>query len=240
MSLKFNSNVILGLVVLAMAGISPNIYPAAMAGWASMPVLGTWLLLPSIIIIVLIYVISRAQNRTVLSHRILIGAVSGLIATIGLEIVRIFGFKMGWMPGDMPKLLGVLLTNRFMQGPSTWSNFLGYAYHYWNGASFGIIFVVLFGRKPVWWGLLYALLIGTGFLLSPAVKAMGVGFMATGLPGMTEIVYGAHILFGLILGFLAHQWLKTPEWLFAMNGQELKQSEKDFIPENTDSYDVRH
>ncbi len=238
MSMKINSNVILGLVVLAMAGISPNIYPAAMAGWASMPSLGTWLLLPGIIIIVLIYAISRVQNRTVLSHRILIGAVSGLIATAGLEVVRIFGFKMGWMPGDMPKLLGVLLTNRFMEGPSTWSNILGYTYHYWNGASFGIIFAVLLGRKPVWWGLVYALLIGTGFLLSPAVKAMGVGFMATGLPGMTEIVYGAHIIFGILSGFLAHRWLQNGEWLLALPGQQSSGRKMDSITEESGSCEV--
>lgn len=216
MSVKINSDVILGIMVLAMAGISPNIYPAAMKGIAGMPFLSKWLLLPSIILIIAIYILSKVQNRTLLSHRMLVGAVSGVIATVGLEIVRIFGFKMGWMPGDMPKLLGVLITNRFMEGPSTWSNILGYAYHYWNGATFGMIFVILFGRKPVWWGLIYALLIGTGFLLSPSVKAMGVGFMGTGLPGMIEIVYGAHIAFGLILGYLAHRWLTKPEWLLRM------------------------
>lgn len=238
MSLKFNSNVILGLIVLAMAGISPNIYPAAMAGWASMPVLGKWLLLPCIMIIAAIYLLSRIQDRKVLSHRMLIGAVSGLIATVGLEVVRIFGFKMGWMPGDMPKLLGVLLTNRFMEGPSAWSNILGYAYHYLNGVSFGIIFVVLFGRKPSWWGLVYALLIGTGFLLSPAVKAMGVGLMGTGLPGMIEIVYGAHVVFGLILGYLAHRWLQGPEWLFQMDGPGSSTEVVDSVNSNSNSCEV--
>ena len=216
MPVKINSDVILGIIVLALAGIAPNIYPAAMKGIAGMPFLSKWLLLPSIIIIITIYIVSRKQHRTLLSRRIMVGALSGVIATIGLEVVRIFGFKMGWMPGDMPKLLGVLITNRFMEGPSTWSNILGYAYHYWNGAAFGIIFVLLLGRKPIWWGLIYALLIGTGFLLSPSVKAMGVGFMGTGLPGMIEIVYGAHIAFGLILGYLAHRWLRNPEWLLMM------------------------
>jgi hypothetical protein len=153
MSGKFNSDVVLGIIVLAMAGIAPNIYPAAMKGIAGMPFLYEWLLLPSIIIIIAIYIVSRVQDRTLLSHRMLVGAVAGVIATVGLEIVRIFGFKMGWMPGDMPKLLGVLITNRFM---------------------------------------------------------------GTGLPGMIEIVYGAHIAFGLILGYLAHRWLKKPEWLLQM------------------------
>ncbi len=213
MSAKLNSSMVLGMVVLVMAGISPNIYPAAMKGISSMPFLSEWLLLPSIIIIIAIYLLARNQQRIVLSNRILKGAIAGLVATVGLEIIRIIGFRLGWMPGDMPKLLGVLITNRFMKGPSTWSNILGYAYHFWNGAAFGIIFAVLFGRKPVWWALIYALLIGTGFLLSPAVSAMGVGFMGSNFPGMIEVVYLAHIAFGLILGYLLHKWLMYSEWL---------------------------
>ncbi len=51
------------------------------------------------------------------------------------------------MIGDLPRLMGVLLTDRFMLGPSLVSDILGYAYHFWNGASFGVIFAVLLGRR---------------------------------------------------------------------------------------------
>jgi len=210
------STLILALVVLAMAGISPNLYPAAMAGYGGMPFFSKWLLIPSIVIILGVFIFAKKQQLTTLSRRIWVGALAGIIGTVGLEIIRIFGFKMGWMPGDLPKLLGVLMTDRFMKGPSTWSNILGYAYHYWNGAAFGMIFTLLLGRKPWWIGIIYGLLIGTGFLLSPAVNAMGVGFMGSDLPGMIPVVYTAHLLFGSILGYLAYKWLHNNGWLLNM------------------------
>jgi len=106
------------------------------------------------------------------------------------------------MPGDLPRLMGVLLTDRFMLGPSLGSDLLGYAYHFWNGASFGVIFALLFGRRTILWAAGYGTLIGLGFLASPAVKAMGVGFMAVQMPSMIVTVVVAHVAYGLVLGAL--------------------------------------
>lgn len=208
-----NEETILSLVVLLMAAISPNIYPAAQAGYAGMPFLAKWLLIPSIVIILIVFGLAYSRHHKRLFNRMWAGASAGFIATIGLEIFREIGYHLGWMPGDLPKLLGVLITNRFMVGPSTLSNIIGFSYHYWNGVSFGLIFALILGKKPFYWGTIYALLIGTGFLLSPAVQAMGVGYMGSGLPGMIETVYVAHLAYGSILGFLTYKWIKQPEWL---------------------------
>jgi len=210
------SKIIVALVVLAMAGISPNLYPAAMAGYGDMPFFSKWLLIPSIVIIGGMFLLAKKQQYNIISRRIWVGALAGIIGTVGLEIIRIIGFKMGWMPGDLPKLLGVLMTDRFMKGPSTWSNILGYTYHYWNGAAFGLIYTLILGYKPWWYGAIYGILIGTGFLLSPAVNAMGVGFMGSDLPGMIPVVYTAHVVFGAILGYLAYKWLRNNAWLLKM------------------------
>jgi len=210
------SKIIVALVVLAMAGISPNLYPAAMAGYGGMPFFSKWLLIPSIVVIVGMFLLAKKQQYNIISRRIWVGALAGIIGTIGLEIIRILGFKMGWMPGDLPKLLGVLMTDRFMKGPSTWSNILGYTYHYWNGAAFGMIYTLILGRKPWWYGAVYGILVGTGFLLSPAVNAMGVGFMGSDLAGMIPVVYTAHIVFGSTLGYLTYKWLRNKAWLLKM------------------------
>jgi hypothetical protein len=104
------------------------------------------------------------------------------------------------MPGDLPRLLGVLLTDRFMLGPSALSDVLGYTYHFWNGASFGLVFAVLFGRASWRWTSIYGLVIGLGFLAGPAVRAMGVGFLGLQMPTMTVTVVVAHLAYGLLLG----------------------------------------
>jgi hypothetical protein len=190
----------LGLLALAAAAVSPNIFPAAQAGLAKMSVLAVRLLVPSIALLVAVAVTAALRGHRSLVRRMIAGAACGAAATVGLEAVRLTSFHFGGMPGDLPRLLGVLLTDRFMLGPSVVSDVLGYAYHFWNGASFGLVFAVLFGRSSWRWTSVYGVAIGLGFLAGPAVRAMGVGFLGLQMPTMTVTVVVAHLAYGLLLG----------------------------------------
>lgn len=212
----FNEETSLSLLVLLMSGVAPIIFPAAQAGIAKMSVLGVRLLVPSVLFLGMIALAAYFRGHRRLENRLLAGGAAGFIATAGLEVVRTASFRLGGMPGDLPRLLGVLLTDRFMLGPSPLSDVLGYAYHFWNGVCFGIIFAVLFGRKPLLWGVVYAELIGVEFLLSPAVKALGIGFMGSQMPSMPATVVLAHLVFGLILGVLGRKWIRDEGWLFSV------------------------
>lgn len=211
----FNEEVLLSLVALAAVGVAPNIFPAAQAGVAKMSVLAVYLLIPSIVVLGAVLAITLFRGHPRLTSRVLVGLVAGVVATVGLEVVRTVSFRLGGMPGDLPRLMGVLLTDRFMLGPSLASDVLGYVYHFWNGAAFGIIFTVVLGRARILWALGYGTLIGLGFLASPAVKAMGVGFMGIDMPAMAVTVVVAHLAYGLILGVLVRRWLPNDGWLFA-------------------------
>jgi hypothetical protein len=68
------------------------------------------------------------------------GMAAGAVATVALEAIRLPGFWLGFMPGNLPRLMGVLLLNQFAAGPSLKSDIAGWAYHFWNGASFGLIY----------------------------------------------------------------------------------------------------
>jgi hypothetical protein len=70
-----------------------------------------------------------------------------------------------------------------------------------------VIFAVLFGRRTILWAAGFGTVIGLGFLASPAVKAMGVGFMAVQMPSMIVTVIIAHLAYGLVLGSLLRLWL---------------------------------
>lgn len=200
-------------LALAAAGVSPNLFWIAQAGYASLSTLGEHVLVPAVVALIVVLIVALARRRTRLSNRILAGAGTGFIATVGLEVIRFTSFHLGGMPGSMPELLGVLMLNRFMVGPSVLSNVVGWAYHFWNGVSFGIIFAVLFGRKPLAWALVYAELVGLGFLISPAVTAMGIGFMGLDMPAMPITVVVAHTVYGVILGLLCRRWVRDPGWL---------------------------
>ncbi|MCL6646634.1 MAG: hypothetical protein K6U88_17045 [Dehalococcoidia bacterium] len=83
------------------------------------------------------------------------------------------------------------------------ADFVGYAYHYWNGASFAVLYALVFGRTP-WWGpLLYALLfIETGMLI----------FMQAAMPpltwGVVLVSLLAHVVYGVVLGVLFARFLR--------------------------------
>src|SRR5260370_8804552 len=73
-----------------------------------------------------------------------IGLGAGAVATVALEAIRLPGFWLGFMPGNLPRLMGVLFLDQFAAGPTLGSAVAGWAYHFWNGASFGLIYVPLF------------------------------------------------------------------------------------------------
>ncbi|PJB81350.1 MAG: hypothetical protein CO090_03340 [Acidobacteria bacterium CG_4_9_14_3_um_filter_49_7] len=198
--------ILLILVALLAAGVSPNLFVAAQAGHSTLHHLALVILLPSLFVLAVVYGLARLWGFTDVHHQMSNGIIAGLVATLGLELVRQIGFHMGGMPGDMPKLLGVLLFNRFAQGPSLLSNIAGYAYHFWNGAAFGVIFSLIFGRGRVWLGTFFGVLIGIGFMVSPVAIALGVGYFGIDFGwGFAATVTLAHIAYGLLLGLVIHR-----------------------------------
>ncbi len=195
--------IVFSLLVLIAAGISPNLFVVAQAGYAKLSDLAVNFLIPSIAVIILIFIINYFTGLKDLNRQIRNGFTAGIIGTAGLEIVREIGFHFGGMPGDLPKLLGVLLLNQFALGPDTLSNIAGWSYHFWNGAAFGIIYSILFGKGNKLSGIVYGLLIGIGFMMSPAVVAMGVGHFGVDFGiGFPVTVILAHLAFGTLLGWL--------------------------------------
>lgn len=83
------------------------------------------------------------------------------------------------------------------------ADFVGYAYHYWNGASFAAVYALLFG-KTAWWGpLLYSVLfVETGMM----------GFMRAAMGPLTWGIFlvslFAHVAFGLVVGVLLQHFVR--------------------------------
>jgi hypothetical protein len=197
------NDVLLAGLALALAGVGPIIFPAAQSGHGTLPVLATRILLPAILGLAILARLAR--NRAPwLARDLLGGAIAGILATTVLETVRLTGYHLGFMPGNLPRLMGVLLLDRFALGPSPGSDLAGWAYHFWNGAAFGITYVLLVGTRRRWPAALYGFLIGLGFLLSPVVLSLGVGYFGLGFSaGFPATVLLAHLGFGLALGGVA-------------------------------------
>jgi hypothetical protein len=195
------------LLLLLAASVAPLIFPIAESGRSSMDVLAKIALLPAAVLLLAALALLYRSNDP-LAKTAVAGLAAGAVATVALEALRLPGFWLGFMPGNLPRLMGVLLLNQFASGPSPKSDLAGWAYHFWNGASFGLIYVLVFGTCRRWVGAIFGVLIGFGFMLSPIVSALGVGFLGLEFSkGFPLAVTAAHAAFGLTLGWLASQWL---------------------------------
>ncbi|MDE2466374.1 MAG: hypothetical protein KGO02_22075 [Alphaproteobacteria bacterium] len=195
------------MLLLAAASVSPLIFPIAQSGRSSMDILAKFALLPSAAILLLVVgLLYRAKDS--LAKICAIGLAAGAVGTVALEAFRLPGFWLGFMPGNLPRLMGVLLLDQFASGPSLKSDIVGWIYHFWNGACFGLIYVLVFGTCRRWVGAAFGVLLGFGFMLSPVVSSLGVGFLGLEFSkGFPVTVTVAHAAFGFALSWLAASWL---------------------------------
>mgnify|MGYP005849914965 CR=1 FL=1 len=201
------------LPVLALASVAPNAFPAAQLGYASLREMAIYLILPSAALLLAVAAVSLLRGGRV-GGVIFRGAAAGAVATLALEAIRYPGYLLGTMPGNLPELMGVLLLDRFAQGPSTASTLAGFAYHFWNGASFGIVFTALldvFSTRPTpARATAYGVLIGIGFLVSPVVQSLGIGLFGVDFGWrFAATVLSAHAAFGLALWWMLRRLIGT-------------------------------
>lgn len=195
------------LLLLLAASVAPLIFPIAESGRSSMDVLAKMALFPAAVLLLATLTLLYRSGDS-LAKTAAAGLAAGAVATVALEAIRMPGFWLGFMPGNLPRLMGVLLLDQFASGPSLESDLAGWAYHFWNGASFGLIYVLVFGTCRRWVGAIFGVLLGFGFMLSPVVSALGVGFLGLEFSkGFPLTVTAAHAAFGLALGWLTSEWL---------------------------------
>ena len=128
------------------------------------------------------------------------------------------GVLEGWLPGDTPTMFGKMITGSNSFVKYFW---IGQFAHFFNGADFGLVFTLVFGRfstlkKTVLMSIFWLLLMELGMMLGPPMGPMvglfGIRFM---WPQLFALTFVAHIVHGTILGILAFYWLKEEDntWL---------------------------
>ncbi|PHR71084.1 MAG: hypothetical protein COA66_10205 [Arcobacter sp.] len=172
-----------------------------------------YLYIPSMIILVGIMIYSKFKYPD-LSRRLIIGFAAGAIATIGLDWVRQMGVLNGWLPGDTPVMFGKMITGSSSFNEYFW---IGQLSHFLNGAGFGLIFTIVFGnfnsyKKTMFFAILWLSILELGMMVAPPMAPM-VGFFGVKWlwPELFLLTLFAHIVFGIILGFLVHLWLKRED-----------------------------
>lgn len=173
--------------------------------------------LPALAILVAVILYSR-QNYAGLYRLIIVGLGMGALATVALDAVREAGVIHGWLPGDSPVMFGRMATG---SGDFTAFYPVGLFVHYMNGASFGLVYAFVFGkrrtvRSAILWATAWALVLELGMMtlppMAPMVGLFGVRFA---WPELFLLTLLAHVFFGVTLGFLVQHFLKDEDrfWL---------------------------
>lgn len=183
-----------------------------------------WAALPAAIVMALVAVYGLARNH-VLFNRITAGFLASLIASLGLDAVRLTGVAMGVMP-DIRVAVGSMAAGLPMMGPPPfrvlpWASelpfgviALGFFYHLaLNGGFWGSGYALALGRTPVWAGIIWGSLLELITMVSPPFLMMGFtpfGFNFGPWPFVVTLL--AHIVYGIVFGVLQHRWVYDEAW----------------------------
>ncbi len=157
-----------------------------------------------------------SRNHPRLANRIGAGLAAGFIAALGLDAVRLIGVKLGAFPGDMPTMMGQMITGQMSK--SAFVLLTGYTYHLlFNGTTFGLMYALLAGKARWGWGVAWGLFFELGMMTMPPVAMMTGPFGIFGFwPRLFIASLLAHIAFGGILGVLAYRWVRDRGTIFSL------------------------
>ncbi len=214
---------VLTALAVVPAAVGPNVLVVALTpGMPGMPVLVRWALLPSVVLLAVVWALARTRGHDRLTNRIWTGVWVGAAATAALDLVRLPSFLLGLLSGNMPRMFGVLILDTMAIGPTPTSDVIGGLYHYWVSACFGLTYALIMGRTRWWGGLIWGLIIEVGMMTTPPmVVAMDAGYFGLKLGhGLLNGVFiGSlipHISYGVALGLLLERYVRHPGTIFAL------------------------
>jgi len=194
-------------------------------------------IIPSVIAIFAIGILSRSKFPR-LTDRLFKGMAAGAIASFALEAIRIPGYMITkWLPMDsMISLPGLFLTEKItalsevkqtvMQSGVAMNLYhapldafmVGALWHFWNGATFGIIYALIIGKGRWWYGMIWAFIIEIVMMIAPYLIIMKGPFGIEHMDGYNLFVITliAHMVFGAVLGILVQKWKKGSDSILTL------------------------
>jgi hypothetical protein len=226
---KNKSELGLTILVIILSGASASLLLLPPLGIISYATFRDVAIIPSIVLIFAIGILSRSRFPR-LTNRLFKGMAAGAIASLALEAIRIPGYMFAkWLPVDsMISLPGLLLTEKITMLSEVKQTIMqsgvpmnlyhapldafiaGGIWHFWNGATFGIIYALLIGKGRWWYGMIWAIIIEMVMMMAPYLIMMKGPFGIEYMDGYNIFVITliAHLAFGGILGIVVQKWKK--------------------------------
>jgi len=166
---KNSTELMLTVIIIILSGTSASLLLLPPLGIISYTAFRDIAIIPSVVIIFAIGILTRSKFPR-LTNRLFVGMVAGTIASFALEAIRIPAYMFTkWIPMDsMISIPALLLTEKItalsevkqviMQSGVPMNLYhapldafiVGGLWHFWNGATFGIIYALIIG-KGKWW-----------------------------------------------------------------------------------------
>ncbi len=201
------------ILVFGLAAMSIGCLLAEMAGLMPMCAFTPRILLPAMAALYGIAVLDRFRGDRRLWRAVVLGTLAGLAGAVLYDLFRLPFVLAGGMPlfKVFPRFGAMILGQPMEQASyAPAAQFVGWAYHFSNGAGFGVMFAALIGEASHRWGAgwPWAVLMAAGIeaclLVSPYPAFFGIHLTAR----FVAVTLAAHLVFGAGMG-LCFAWGTT-------------------------------
>ncbi|MEO8083173.1 MAG: hypothetical protein ABI780_05070 [Ardenticatenales bacterium] len=207
-------------VAFALAATSIAALLSEFYGVSSMRAFVLWVQLPAMVVLLAWAVAARSRGDGRLAHAVFVGLAAGFVAALAYDVFRlpfVYARPLG-IDGIVPAMplfkvfprFGAMILGQPLEQTaySLQAQLLGWAYHFSNGATFGVMYLALAGdpaRRSPWWGIVFAVGLEIGLLLTPYAQLFGI----TITPTFIAATLTAHLVFGAVMGLLAKRWWRA-------------------------------
>lgn len=191
-------------------------------GICSMQTFTFLFLFPATVAIFAIAIRDRTRGDGQLWRAVVMGGLAGFAAACAYDVFRLpFVFAHEWgMDAVVPPLklfkvfpkFGAMILGEATDQPnhSLAAHLTGWAYHFSNGVSFGVLYLAMVGdarRRSWWWAVVLAMGLELAMLLTPYPAFFSIPVT----PTFVAVTLTAHLVFGVVLGLLCKRWVVHPQ-----------------------------
>jgi len=196
-------------VLTAVAFLAAAVSIAALllhiAGWLPMYFLMDVLAAPSLVLLLSLGIVAARIDARVFLDRLIVGAWGGIVATLAYDAVRALVRASGaisYDPFQTHPAFGRLITG--LTETDMTAILVGWAYHFWNGFGFGIMYTLVAGNARWGYALGWAMFLEIGWL-----TALPSTFQLRLSPEAVALSFIGHGVYGIVLGLIAQKFIRA-------------------------------
>lgn len=195
----------LTFVAFLAAAVSISALLLHVAGWLPMYFLVDVLAAPSLVLLLFLGIAAARIDERVFLDRLIVGGWGGIVATLAYDAVRALVRASGAIsfdPFQTHPAFGRLITG-FPEETMT-AIVVGWAYHFWNGFGFGIMYTLVAGNARWVYALVWAMFLEIGWL-----TALPSTFQLRLSPESVAVSFIGHGVYGIVLGLIAQRFIRA-------------------------------